>query len=431
GRALKKATNSPFLRFQAAKDKFDGSVVPSSSFAESIDLPEIQSKVSDLTDAGSASGRKSSDSSESNKTSRSIPESIPEGDEEQLDLSPENSIHWTYNDNGVTPFVKGKQSTGAAKSPVRRFKDAKTKFSTTTTVITKSPQNVGSIVRRRSGTTSKSPRPTKAIVRKGSGGMVSARIEELNARVTEVRKIKRMLKKQSNPRLHTHNFDNKQPVRNRALLNYKTSMSSANIEKSNSYMAAKFNVIPDIDVDEDESLLSGSKYSHDPSPTNSIVSHLTSGTNGTNDTEETGRSDGTGATTATVVQQRDNRLVRYRTFSESTASSVSSSGFSDVRKQMLFRASDGTKSLKSLSSNDESTTLSAIMHKENEFFPPAALHLSPVQRTPMQAMKWRSLAVAAAQKDALSVKKSSKKMGLAIRSNNQRTVPNGRQFLQM
>jgi hypothetical protein len=95
---------------------------------------------------------------------------------------------------------------------------------------------------------------------------------------------------------------------------------------------------------------------------------------------------------------------------------MSSSGFSKVRKQMHFRASEGTKSL---SSNDESTTLSAIIHKENEFFPPAALHLSPVQRTPMQAMKWRSLAVAAAQKDARSAKKSNKKLALASRNTNQ------------
>jgi hypothetical protein len=414
GRALKKATNSPFLRFQAAKDKFDSNVAPSGSFAESIDLPDIQSKVSDLSDSGSALDRKSCESVGRNQTSRSIQETIPEEGDEQLDLSPENSIHWAYNEKGVTPYVKGKPVKDAARSPVRRFNDARSKFSSA--VITKSPKNVDSIVRRRSGTISKSPKPTKAIVKKGSGGLVSARIEELNARVVEVRKIKRMRKKQANPRLHTHNFDNKQPVRNRALLNYKTSMNTANIERCNSYMAAKFNVIPDVDVDEDESMISGSKFSTDPSPTNSIVSHLTSGTHGTNYTDGTSRSDGTGATVATVVQQRDNRLVRYRTFSESTASTMSSSGFSKVRKQMHFRASEGTKSL---SSNDESTTLSAIIHKENEFFPPAALHLSPVQRTPMQAMKWRSLAVAAAQKDARSAKKSNKKLALASRNTNQ------------
>ncbi|KAL3920137.1 MAG: hypothetical protein SGILL_003412, partial [Bacillariaceae sp.] len=413
GKALKNATNSPFLRFQEAKGKFDNKVVPSSSFAESIDLPEIQSKVSDLTDAGSVAGRKSSETLGSLQSSRSIPEPIPEEEEVQLELSPENSIHWTYNENGVTPYVKGKPVENATKSPVLRFNDAKTKFSST--VVTKSPQNVASIVRRRSSVSTKNPKPTKAIVKKGSGGLVSARIEELNARVTEVRKIKRMRKKQTNPRLHTHNFDNKQPVRNRALLNYKTSMNNADMEKCNTYMAAKFNVIPDVDVEEDESPLSGSKFSLDPSPTNSVISHLTSGTNGTNDTEETGRTEGTGAT---VVQTRDTSTIRYRS-SESTISSASSSGFSNVRKQVLFRPSDGTKSL---SSNDESTTMSAVLRKENEFFPPAALHLSPVQKTPMQAMKWRSLAVAAAQNDGRSAKKSAKKKVLGSRSNNQKNV---------
>jgi hypothetical protein len=277
-------------------------------------------------------------------------------------------------------------------------------------------------------------------VKKGSGGIVSARIEELNSRVSEIRKMKRMRKKMTNPRLHTHNFDNKQPVRNRALINYKTSFKTADIEKCNSYMAAKFNVIPDVD-DEDSSLFSSersphhtnyfpSKFSNDTEGhDDDDVSKLSHGTSGTYETNKTHRSSesnetgGTGGTVATVVQQRNDDSIRSRTYSESTASS----GFSNVRKQ-VFRVSDATKSV---SSSGESTTLSAIIHKENEFFPPAALHLSPVQRTPMQAMKWRSLAMAAAEKDSRSNKNPAKKKGLAPRGNNQNSVPYGRPHLQI
>ncbi|KAG7353409.1 hypothetical protein IV203_002764 [Nitzschia inconspicua] len=418
GKALKKAINSPFLRFQAAKEKFDATVGPSGSFAESIDVPEIQNHSSDMTGSGGMNnGRTSSESMNTNRSSRSIPESIPEEDESEIEneggeMSPENSIHWRYNEKGVTPFVKGKSGDveNPAQSPARRFKDAKNKFS-----------NVDSIVRPRSIATTTSPKEEKRIVKKGSGGLVSARIEELNSRVTEIRKLKRMRKKLTNPRLHTHNFDNQQPVRNRALLNYKTSIKSADIEKSNSYMAAKFNVIPDIDEDSAISSLgpsprNGATFLSGPSPMNSIVSeddNASKVSHGTFGTSGTGRTEGTVATVATVVQQKDNRAGRYRAYSESTMSTTSS-GISKVRKQMLFRVSDGTKSL---SSNDESTTLSAIIHKENEFFPPAALHLSPVQRTPMQAMKWRSLAAAVQEKDARYGKKN-KKVALGSRNNN-------------
>ena len=138
---------------------------------------------------------------------------------------------------------------------------------------------------------------------------------------------------------------------------------------------------------------------------------------------------------ATVRQERD-MSIRNRASSEATIS-TSSSGFTNIKKQ-VFRISDASRSL---TSNGESTTLSAIIQKENESYlpfragtfstiklvegkrfvePPSALQLSPIQQTPMQAMKWRSLAVAAQEKDALKASGSIKKQkrGLSIRSMN-------------
>jgi len=413
GKALKNATKSPYLRFQAAKEKFGTKCTISDSFAESIDLPDIESKSSDLTDDINMDARKNLHTRKSTESATSIisrstlPRSIPEENEDEKgEYSPEDSIHWAYNEKGVTPYTKGKKSIEkVAKSPIIRFKDAKNKFATSKNsqefAIT-SPGNVASIVRRRSSNGPvKSPRHAK-IVRKGSGGLVSARVMELNSRVDEVRKMKRMRKKMMNPRLHTHQFSPNSylPLRNRALLTYKT--STADVEKCNAVHAAKFNVIPDVD-DEDSSLFSSGS---DPKTTkyfakeSSIVeyedddvsklSHATYGTN------ETGTTGATGTTIATVVQQRDHSI-RSRPYSGSIASSAASSassGFSNVKKQM-FRPSDGVKSYSS-----KSTTLSSIIQKENEFFPPAALHLSPLQKTPMQAQKWRELASAAMKKDA-------------------------------
>jgi hypothetical protein len=370
------------------------------SISESIDLPEIERIVSDVTEEASVKSRRSTGSS----SMYSIHETIQEEDE-KAELSPETSIHWTYSENGVTPYVKGKPIENGAKSPFIRFTNAKNTFSVDDSM------NLP---------TRKSP---KTITNTGSGGIVSARIEELNSRVSEIRKIKRMQKKTTNPRLHTHNFDNKQPVRSRALLNYKTSIKSADTGKSNTVMAAKFNVIPDVDDDDLSSLLA-------PGPNTQESPRFADGDD--NDDDDVSKlseamSSIACSSVATVRQERSGSL-RSRTYSE-TSATTASSGFINIKKQ-VFRASDASRSL---TSNGDSTTLSVIIQKENESYLPfraGTFHTSKqsqqypsatTQQTPMQAMKWRSLAMAAQEKDALKTGDVSSKKparGLSLRAMN-------------
>jgi hypothetical protein len=409
---LGKAVNSPYLRFQEAKEKFGTNAASTKTkVTGSINLPEVQRTFSDLTETASFKGRRKSDSSETFKSLSAHPEA-----DEKADLSPETSIHWTYSENGVTPYVKGNPLDNATKSPFIRFKNAKNRFSLDDgkELPTKSPKKV-----------------TK-VPKKGSGGLVSARIEELNSRVAEIRKIKRMRKKMANPRLHTHNFDNKQPVRNRALLNYETNMNSANIGKRNTFMAAKFNVIPDVDEDDNSSCLT--------SGTNAKLSPRRASTGDEHDDDDEvsklseAMSSVACSSVATIRQQRD-ASHRSRSYSETTLATAST-GLTNIKKQ-VFRVSDASRSL---TSNGDSTTLSAIISKENESYLPfragtfntvkptehqvaaisSAHHLSSMQRTPVQAMKWRSLAVAAHEKDVMKAGASIKKQtrGLSLRNIN-------------
>lgn len=418
------------MNYHQIRKKFGTATACGGSFAESIDLPHIENKLSNLSETASCRSRKSSESAQSVRTHRTI-DSIPEEDEKVEQSPDDTSIHWTYNETGVTPYVEGKSTANATKSPYYRFKDAKNKFNTQDLPRRKSPGKGRSpkntkVVKRRSSISTASP---AKILRQGSGGLVSTRVQELNSRVTEIRKLKRMRKKMKNPRLHTHNFDNKQPVRNRALLNYKTSTFSANTGKSNNVMAAKFNVIPDVDDDEDSVFSSG---------TNDISDSKKEDVEDDDATQCSRMSEMTGVTSvATVRQIRDHTstaMLRCSMSSRTTASS----GFINIKKQ-VFRGSDGTRSLTSNRSNrSESTTLSSIIHKENENYlpfratshhivkpseqhfgaPPASHYLPPNKEPPVQAMKWRTLAAAAAEKDALKASCSKPKKTLGTRSNN-------------
>jgi len=380
----------PCSRFQDTRHNVGAQIGRVDSVAESIDLPEVERKMAN---------RRSLESVRSFRSNYSIPESILEEDEEERTVASSGSVHWTYSKNGVTPFAPGRSAANPAKSPLFRYRDAKTKFNTQNLIL---PE--------------KSPKKSPAkVLRRGSGGLVSIRIHELNNRVTEVRKLKRMRKKMTNPRLHTHNFDNTQPVRNRALINYKTDIASANLEKSNYLMAAKFNMIPD-DDDDDESTFSAG----------TIQNTIIASERGAEDDDASRMSEMTSvASVATVRQHRDS--CGHSMSSRTTASS----GLSNLKKQ-VFRASNGTKRLASIS---DSTTISSIIDKENEnYLPfrstckvvkpneqhfgatPAVLHLTPSKGTP--AMKWRSLAAAAAEKDALKASTSKAKKVLSIRNMN-------------
>ena len=418
------------MNYHQIRKKFGTTTACGGSFAESIDLPHFENKLSNLSDTASCRGRKSSESAQSVRTHRTI-DSIPEEDE-KVDQSPDDtSIHWTYNETGVTPYVEGKSTANATKSPYYRFKDAKNKFNTQDLPRRKSPGKGRSpkntkVVKRRSSISAASP---AKILRQGSGGLVSTRIHELNSRVTEIRKLKRMRKKMKNPRLHTHNFDNKQPVRNRALINYKTSTFSANTGMSNSLMAAKFNVIPDVDDDEDSLFSSG---------TSDIADSKKEDVEDDDATQCSRMSEMTGVTSVATVRQIRNHTTTAMLRCSMSSGTTASSGFMNIKKQ-VFRGSDGTISLKSNRSNrSESTTLSSIIHKENENYlpfretshhivkpseqhfgaPPASHYLPPSKEPPVQAMKWRTLAAAAAEKDALKASCSKPKRTLATRSNN-------------
>ena len=128
------------------------------------------------------------------------------------------------------------------------------------------------------------------------------------------------------------------------------------------------------------------------------------------------------ASVATVRQNREGKdditLIRPSIGSVDTLSTASS-GLSRVRKQVFRQPDAGSEKPRvSLSSSDgDSTTLSSIINKENSTYLPfrmgsntvkpaeqrihaakQSLHLSPTQRTPAQARKWRSLAAAAQEK---------------------------------
>ena len=396
----------PSMKFH----KFASNVTRVNSIDESIDLPEIESKMAEVSETISETRQTSLGSSRTARSHRSI--SISSGEEDERTVVSNSSIHWTKTKHGVTPFVQGKSSANPTKSPFYRYQDAKTKFNTQNRLVTKKSFETKTSPK-------KSPRKSPAkspskIVRKGSGGLVSLRIQELNTRVSEVRKLNRLRKKTTNPRLHTHNFDNTQPVRSRALINYKTNIGSANLEKSNNVMAAKFNRIPEIGDDDDSTNFS-------PITNQNYV--FGSGKQDVEDDDASKMSEITGATIATVRQQRESR--GYSMNSHSTTSS----GLTNLKKQ-VFRTSDGTRSL---ASNGDSTSMSDLLQKENDasvhfntttISRPNATNFSsnkptlapPCKGTP--AMKWRKLAAAAAEKDALKLSSSKPRKVLGTRSAN-------------
>jgi hypothetical protein len=426
-----KTVEAPRVRFATKPSKiklhkFASNVARINSVDESIDLPEIESKPSDMSESVSGASRKSLESVPSVRSHHSVPKSLEEEDD-RTEVSRDSSVHWTKNKNGATPYVRGKSNAIPTKSPYFRYQDAKSKFTPQNHIVPKvnaqnivAPEaNAQNIVAPKASTQnfvlpkanlkktkspSKSPAKSPAkILRKGSGGLVSIRIQELNTRVSEVRKLQRMRKKMTNPRLHTHNFDNTQPVRSRALINYKTHIGSASIEKSNNVMAAKFNMIPNVE-DDDVSI----EYLN-----NCVVSP---GKEDIEDDDVSRMSEITGATIATVRQQRLSRGCSV------TSRTTASSGMTNLKKQ-VFRTSDGARSI---TSNCDSTTISEMMDKENENLQnrrpfgakktgvkPTML-VPPCQGTP--AMKWRTLAAAAAEKDALKASSSKPRKKLGTRT---------------
>jgi len=456
-----KFVKKPNMSYHQFGSNVTRNVARVNSVDESIDLPEIESKGSDLSESTSNASRKSLESARSVRSNHSINDTIPEEEdvpeeEDMMTVMSRDSVHWTKTQTGVTPFVRGKANAVPTKSPYFRYKDAMNQFKPKTKLKTEGrvvPKKARSPQKAKSPKKSPSKSP-KHIMRKGSGGLVSLRIQELNTRVSEERKLKRMRKKTTNPRLHTHNFDNTQlPVRSQGLNTYKTNIGSANIQKSNNMMAAKFNMIPtDVYEDDDDStilpantsqlILSPAKENDEDDDVLSKMSEMTGTTLATvrqvprglmvhqsRESIATVRQERNSVATVrqlprglTLPQQRDSvatvrqernvvaTVLQQRDSYEgsTTSRSTTSSGLSRLKKQ-VFRNSDAA-------SISENTTLSAMIQKEND---ENTMLAPPLMGTP--AMKWRTLAAKAAEKDALktsSTKPNRKMKGLGNRNMN-------------
>ena len=460
-------TNSPYLRFQAAKSNYETSATNDIT-QNTIEIPMIESKVSDLTESLSDfGGRLSNGSAKSFAMEETIPEEEVEVETEpefnehdseaeaeheledtegDLPSSPPN-LNWSYSEKdgvifGATPQIKGRALKNATNSPFLRFKDAKNKFGTKNRECR--PVKSRKSSPKKKSRQSVSSRTTTKPQRNSGGGVVSSRIDALNKRVRETRKMRRLAARKTagNPRKHAPVETN--IIRTQAIMTYKTDM--VGIEKRNYMSAVKFNRIPDpMDDDDDASVESSMTEKNFVEITSSKGSNLygiqeeeyvfeheseniedyhekyadkddRSGFTSDKDDDFSRMSEGA-ATVDTVRQSKDSRS------STSTAGQSSSSqSFGNVRRQ-VFRGHDSisTYNRQSVASSGESTTLSSLFRQDNsgpafrsdtngiEPTDPGALHLSPTQRTPMEARKWRSLAAAVQQRDAL--KRSNKKTG--------------------
>lgn len=380
GKSMLNVTNSPYVRFHAAKDKWE---------SQEIEDEDLAAQTKNL-----GSHRLSIESGRSLKSVGSIQkEASIESEENETPEASDEEFHWSYSNNGVTPHLsKGAFAENVAKSPMNRFNHAKTKFGSIKEVPAKSPRAV----------------KTK---RKGAGGVVTARIEALDRKVIENRRLKRKLKnaKKSNPR--RFQVVNASYVRSRKLEGY--TPKPVDLDKLNLMGAAKFNKLPNFDDDDMSSIHSSvfleeanfdsiavnDQYPHDEDEDREEDSQA----------ESAKRLSTASSAVSTVLQEK--RFNHHRV-SESSYSTSASSGLSRVKKQVF-------ENRYSLSSIGDSTTLSSIIGKENEtYLPfraapntvkpreqklitlPESLKVSSAQETPLHARKWRSLAAAAQEKDS-------------------------------
>jgi len=410
------ARKPPHMNFH----KFAPNVTRINSVDESIDLPEIESKMSNVSESTNGGSRKSLESAHSDRSHHTVPDSIPEEDDMTM-VSKDVSIHWNKTSTGVTPFARGTSSANPTKSPYLRYQKAKTQFNNQDLSVPKTDFRKTKKTKSPKKSPKKSPvkSPAKSpvkIPRQGSGGLVSIRIQELNTRVSKVRKLKRMRKKMTNPRLHSHNFDTTQPpqpVRSHALMTYK---APASLKNSNNFMAAKFNIIPDLDEDDDDD-----SVTYLPRANNNYIIN-SSENEDLEDDDESRMSEMTGASTiATVRQQRSSlatvRQQRGSLACSTTSRTTASSGLTNLKKQ-VFRTSDGARSI---ASNSDSTVISAMIQNVNEnslpyHAPSKTMLVPPSKGTP--AMKWRTLAAKAAEKDALKASSCKPRKILGTRSIN-------------
>jgi len=373
GMDTSQVTKSPFVRFQAAKEKWESQEVDDDQFAQFLKPTRSQPK--------------------DGTVSATIPEEQIQEDEIEGRMSFDSEPRWSFPSNGLN-----QQNQAAAikisTSPANRFGN-KSKLMAAKARPTKSPKAV----------------KTK---RKGAGGVVTARIEALDRKVIENRRLKKKLKskqKSSNPR--RFEVANTSYVRTQKLHGY--APTKVDIEKLNLIGGVKFNKIPQFD-DDDISSCQSSIYmeekKHDVKSTLNLYPHdefAPAHTVEESEHEEDADDDTRASTAAsTVLQPR--RLTHPRA-SESSYSS-SGSGLSRVKKQVF------DQSRHSLMSIGDSTTMSSIIGKENQTYRPfrhapnsvnptkqnlmtlpANLQVQSSQPTTKGPQKWRSLAAAAQDKD--------------------------------
>jgi hypothetical protein len=430
-----------------------------SSFGDIV-VPGIESKLSDLSDNMSDYGSRSSTGrSKVEFKSDPIPEETADNDIEIDDNSSEeeyeeevacgspevlNRVQWSYrgregNLSAVTPHLKGgKPITNPTNSPFLRFKAAKSKFV--------KPVPKESPVKRASF-------PMAKRKLSGGSGVVSNRVQELNKRASAARKLRKKDRRTSVGR----DVKNKPLIRTAVIMNYKADASGV----------GRFSLLGDQSDDDDSTSSeehSGSQHGEEDEHADD-VSQLSSvynfgmtkesfpqKSNIIKECEDEDCDDQTNftmdsATVATVRQEKsygsaaEASSYQYRRESHCTMSTASS-GLNGVRKEVFGKETSVRvsypNSRRSNASDGESTTMSSILNKENSnYLPfrsganvvkpteqraskrydtaPEALHLSPTQRTPLQARKWRSLAAAAQEKGS----SSRSRRGLSERNRNQ------------
>jgi hypothetical protein len=426
-KSMKNVTNSPHVRYQAAKDKWESQDIDESNIQDIYEESEDQTDdVSDLGSNISTSNhhRLSAGSGRSKQSAGSIPkDSVIQVDEQEDNETPATQVHWSYSSNGVTPHLNKSKVAGTTKSPMNRFKLARSKFGAVKELPIKSPRAI-------------------KLKRKGAGGVVTAKIEALDRKVIENRRMKRKRKKKSAANPRRFGVISSNYIRTQKINGYQA--TRVDMDKRNLMGAAKFNKLPDYDDDDASSVQSSvfmeeqrqqhyhqqeepqQRYPHDEDQEETIDTYdEESMAEESMDTNSRRHSVGTISTVlqekrvpASVLSRVPSR-VSEGSYSTRTSGSSESSGLSRVKKQVF----NGNNRY-SLSSNG--TTLSSIIDKENQNYLPfrsgnntvnpvkqqqkqqqqqqqqqkSLFTLPETLKASEQPSKWRSLAAAAQEKDS-------------------------------
>ena len=369
------------------------------------------------------------------------------------DIATEPSMHWSYYNHsdsglgvGVTPLRKGSSTSYATNSPFLRFKDARSKFATP--VLTKKVSPV------------KKPSPVKQAV---GGGLVSARVTAIMEAHTHSSTTKPI---HNNIRRATSGY--------KVLAPHKTSLVSPFLRRNSSTMNSEPSDDVSPMLVNDQVVDSESRF-HVNSPTGSDstqdpfgrITHSKTFDEGSDDEmvapdenvdayhqaadceEEASDDDNDAfaellndsdddnstaiATVSTIQNDSTGYAAALRRFQSNgpyqapnDMHSAQSSGASQVAESVSTMSQKRLSFASSTVSSSHSTSFVKPManlgfrdaalvrptEQRDHRATPGTLLLSPMQRTPMQARKWRTLAAAAQEKDQKT------KMGGVARRNS-------------